>query len=42
MNKILKGFKLELSPNNRQATLFKMNCGASRWTFNWAQSFRFL
>ncbi len=36
MNKILKGFKVELDPNNRQATLFKMNCGASRWAYNWA------
>jgi putative transposase len=36
MSKFLKGFKVELDPNNRQATLFKMNCGASRWAFNWA------
>ena len=36
MNKIPKGFKVELNPNNRQVTLFKMNCGASRWAFNWA------
>jgi putative transposase len=36
VNKILKGFKVELDPNNQQTTLFKMNCGASRWAFNWA------
>lgn len=36
MNKIFKGFKVELDPNNRQVTLFKMNCGANRWAFNWA------
>lgn len=36
MNKVLKGYKTEIAPNNRQQTLFKMNIGACRWAFNWA------
>ena len=36
MSKFLKGFKVELRPNNRQMTLFRMNCGSNRWAYNWA------
>lgn len=33
---IIRSYKVQLKPNNLQQTLFKMNCGASRWAFNWA------
>lgn len=33
---IHKGYKTELSPNNKQITLFKKNCGCARFAFNWA------
>ena len=38
MSKFLKGYKVELCPNNRHMTLFRMNCGASRVAFNYALS----
>lgn len=28
--------KIELSPNNRQATYFAKACGTSRFAYNWA------
>jgi len=34
--KILKAYKTQLDPNNRQITKMKMNCGAARWGFNFA------
>lgn len=33
---MLKAYKVQLNPNNRQITLMKMNCGAARWAFNYA------
>lgn len=33
---IHRAYKVQLKPNNQQKTLFKMNCGAARWAFNWA------
>lgn len=38
MAKFLKGFKVELDPNNHQMTLFRKHFGASRWAYNWALS----
>jgi len=35
---IYKGFKTELHPNNKQNTLLWKNCGAARFTYNWAIS----
>lgn len=32
---IQRGFKTELQPNNKQITLLKKNCGASRYAYNW-------
>jgi putative transposase len=32
---IQRGFKTELDPNNKQATLLLKNAGAARWAFNW-------
>ena len=33
---ILKSYKVQLVPNNSQITKMRMNCGASRWAFNYA------
>lgn len=30
-----RGYKTQLAPNNRQATLFRQHCGASRFAYNW-------
>ena len=35
---ILKAYKTQLDPNNSQITKIRMNCGASRFAFNWALS----
>jgi len=35
---ILKAYKTQLDPNNIQITKMRMNCGASRFAFNWALS----
>jgi putative transposase len=34
--KILKGYKTELNPNNKQKTLFIQYCGTARFVYNWA------
>lgn len=36
MSKFLKGYKVELAPNNCQMTLFRKHFGAARWAFNFA------
>lgn len=36
MSKFLKGYKVELDPNNCQMTLFRKHFGAARWAFNFA------
>ncbi len=36
MKEILKAYKTECYPNNRQKTLFRKNFGAARWAFNFA------
>lgn len=33
---MLKAYKTQLDPNNKQITKMKMNCGAARWAFNFA------
>ena len=33
---MLRAYKTQLDPNNLQITKMKMNCGASRWAFNFA------
>jgi putative transposase len=33
---MLRAYKTELNPNNKQVTKMKMNCGAARWAFNFA------
>jgi len=33
--KIIRGFKTELDPNDRQRTLFLQHAGAARFTYNW-------
>lgn len=33
---VLKAYKTELNPNNKQITKMKMNCGAARFGFNFA------
>ena len=33
--KILKAYKTELDPNNKQRTFFARCCGASRYVYNW-------
>ena len=33
---MLRAYKTQLDPNNRQITLMKMNCGAARWAYNYA------
>jgi putative transposase len=33
---MLKAYKVQLEPNNIQISKMKMNCGASRWAFNYA------
>ncbi len=40
MNTILKAYKIQLSPNNKQITNMKKNCGAARWAFNYALSIK--
>lgn len=32
---IIRAYKTQVYPNNHQQTLFRMNCGASRWAFNY-------
>lgn len=34
-NIVYKSYKTELDPNNKQKTLFKKNCGVSRFAYNW-------
>lgn len=36
MAKFLKGYKVELEPNNCQKTMFRKHFGAARWAFNFA------
>lgn len=31
----MKAFKVELDPNNVQATALRQHCGAARWAYNW-------
>ena len=33
---IQRGYKTEISPNNKQKTLLAKNAGAARFAFNWA------
>src|SRR5262249_33485011 len=33
--KIVRGYKTELNPNNKQITLLKKHCGAARFAYNW-------
>jgi hypothetical protein len=33
---LLKAYKTQLDPNNKQITFMKMNCGAARFGFNFA------
>jgi putative transposase len=33
---VLKAYKIQLSLNNSQITKMRMNCGASRWAYNYA------
>jgi putative transposase len=33
---MLRAYKTQLNPNNKQITKMKMNCGAARWAYNYA------
>lgn len=33
---MLRAYKTELDPNNKQRTMFKKHCGVARFVFNWA------
>ena len=33
---VIKGYKTELKPNNKQTTLLVKNCGTARFAYNWA------
>lgn len=33
--KVLRAYKVELDPNNKQATAMRRHAGAARWAFNW-------
>lgn len=33
--KIVRGYKTQLDPNNKQITAFKKHCGAARYAYNW-------
>lgn len=37
---MIKGFKTEIKPNNKQITMLKQHCGTARFAYNWGLSQR--